>query len=48
MLAIVAAMAYIPAQRAPLEFGLVSVGLMLAGYGLRALLRRSGPRSTPR
>ncbi|HLQ11611.1 MAG TPA: amino acid permease [Steroidobacteraceae bacterium] len=48
MLAIVAAMAYIPAQRAPLEFGLVSVGLMLAGFGLRALLRRSGPRSTPR
>jgi GABA permease len=39
MLAIVAAMALIPAQRAPLAFGVVSVGVMLAGYGLRKLAR---------
>jgi GABA permease len=47
MLAIVAAMAIIPDQRAPLIFGLVSVAVMLAGYGLRGLLRGRGERSTP-
>lgn len=33
--AIVAAMAFIPEQRAPLAFGLASVGAMLAAYALR-------------
>jgi GABA permease len=40
MLAIVAAMAFIPEQRAPLLFGLLSALAMLAGYFLR---RRLGP-----
>jgi GABA permease len=40
MLAIVAAMAFIPEQRAPLLFGLISALLMLGGYFLR---RRFGP-----
>lgn len=35
MLAIVAAMAFIPDQRLPLLFGVVSALVMLAGYGLR-------------
>jgi len=35
MLAIVAAMAFIPEQRFPLLFGLVSALIMLAGYLLR-------------
>lgn len=39
MLAIVAAMAFIPDQRLPLLFGLVSAAVMLGGY----LLRRSLP-----
>ena len=39
MLAIVAAMGFIADQRAPLLFGLVSVGVMLAGYGVRQWLR---------
>jgi GABA permease len=41
MLAIVGAMAFIPDQRYPLLFGVVSALIMLAGYGLR---RRFGPR----
>ncbi len=45
MLAIVAAMAFIPDQRAPLLFGIVSVGVMLAGYGIRELGRSSGWRN---
>jgi GABA permease len=40
MLAIVAAMAFIGDQRVPLFFGIVSVGVMLAAYGIRKLLRR--------
>jgi GABA permease len=40
MLAIVAAMAFIPEQRSPLLFGLISALLMLGGYFLR---RRFGP-----
>jgi GABA permease len=40
MFAIVAAMAFIPEQRAPLLFGLVSAAVMLLGYALR---RRFGP-----
>ena len=40
MVAIVAAMAFIPDQRVPLLFGIVSVGVMLAGFGIRKLLRR--------
>jgi GABA permease len=40
MLAIVTAMAFIPQQRAPLLFGVVSAALMMLGYGLR---RRFGP-----
>jgi len=39
MLAIVAAMGFIPDQRAPLLFGIVSVAVMLAGYGIRQGLR---------
>jgi GABA permease len=35
MLAIVAAMAFIPEQRAPLVFGLVSVVVLLAAFALR-------------
>jgi GABA permease len=38
MLAIVAAMAFIPEQRAPLVFGVASVAAMLAGYALRQRL----------
>jgi GABA permease len=41
MFAILAAMAFIPEQRAPLLFGVVSAALMLFGYVLR---RRFGPR----
>jgi GABA permease len=40
MLAILAAMAFIPDQRAPLLFGILSASLMLGGYYLR---RRFGP-----
>jgi GABA permease len=40
MFAILAAMAFIPDQRAPLLFGVVSAAVMLVGYGLR---RRFGP-----
>ena len=35
MLVIVAAMAFIPDQRMPLLFGIISALVMLAGYGLR-------------
>jgi GABA permease len=35
MLAILAAMAWIPEQRAPLAFGVISAGVMLAGYEVR-------------
>ncbi|HEY7424577.1 MAG TPA: amino acid permease [Gemmataceae bacterium] len=38
MLAIVAAMAFIPDQRAPLLFGILSVLVMLVGYGIRRLV----------
>jgi GABA permease len=44
MLAIVAAMAFIPDQRAPLVFGLVSVAVLLAAFGLR---RATAARATP-
>jgi len=44
MLGIVAAMAFIPEQRAPLLFGLVSVLVMLAAYALR---RAAGSRARP-
>jgi GABA permease len=44
MLAIVAAMAFIPDQRLPLLFGIASALIMLAGYGLR---RRLGVRPKP-
>jgi GABA permease len=44
MLAIVAAMAFIPEQRAPLVFGLVSVMVLLAAYALR---RVAGARAGP-
>ena len=40
MVLIVTAMAFIPEQRAPLVFGIVSVLVMLGGYWLRGLLRR--------
>jgi len=45
MLAIVAAMAFIPDQRAPLVFGILSVLLMLAGYWVRRAV--GGPRAAP-
>jgi hypothetical protein len=38
MLAIVAAMAFIPNQRAPLVFGIVSVLVLLAAFALRRAL----------
>jgi GABA permease len=41
MLGIVASMAFIPEQRAPLVFGIASVLMMLAGFGVRTLLYRS-------
>ena len=39
MLLIVAAMGIIPDQRLPLEFGIVSVAILLAAYALRRVLR---------
>ena len=39
MLAIVVAMAFIPDQRTPLLLGIVSLGILLAVYGLRGLWR---------
>lgn len=39
MVAIIAAMAFIPDQRLPLLFGVLSAGAMLASYGLRGILR---------
>jgi GABA permease len=48
MLAIVAAMGFISDQRAPLLFGLVSVAVMLMGYGIRQWVRSAGTqRGTP-
>jgi GABA permease len=41
MLIIVAAMAFIPNQRMPLLFGIISALVMVAGYGLR---KRFGPQ----
>jgi GABA permease len=40
MVLIVAAMGFIPDQRAPLVFGLVSVAALLAAFGLRRIIRR--------
>ena len=45
MLGILAAMAFIPDQRAPLLFGIVSALVMLCGYGLRR--RFGGSASNP-
>ncbi|MGO9804309.1 MAG: amino acid permease [Steroidobacteraceae bacterium] len=39
MLAILAAMSVIPEQRVSLAFGLISIGVLLAAYGLRRALR---------
>jgi len=39
MLAIVAAMGFIPDQRAPLLFGVISVIVLLAAYGIRQWMR---------
>jgi GABA permease len=48
MLAIVAAMAFIPDQRAPLVFGLVSVAVLLAAFALRrAAAARAAPDRLP-
>ena len=44
MLAIVGAMAFIPDQRAPLVFGIVSVIVLLVAFALR---RAAGTRATP-
>jgi GABA permease len=41
MLGILISMAFIPDQQTPLLFGLISLGLLLIGYGVRA---RFGPR----
>jgi len=41
MILIVAAMGLIPEQRVPLIFGLASVGVLLAAYGLRRALKRA-------
>jgi GABA permease len=44
MVAILAAMAVIPAQRVSLAFGLVSAGILLAAWALRFALTREVPR----
>jgi len=44
MLGIVGAMAFIPDQRLPLLFGVLSALVMLVGYALR---RRFGPAPAP-
>ena len=44
MVGLLVAMAFIPDQRTPLEFGLISLGLLLVGYGFRA---RFGSQSAP-
>ena len=44
MVALVVAMAFIPDQRAPLLFGVLSTGVMLAGFVLRQ--RGSDARDT--
>jgi GABA permease len=36
MVGILVAMAFIPEQQTPLLFGLISFGLLLVGYALRA------------
>lgn len=43
MLGIVVAMGFIPDQRAPLAFGLLSVAALLAVFAARRLLRKSAP-----
>ena len=43
MLVILAAMAFIPDQRLPLLFGIISALVMLAGYGLRNRFGRKNP-----
>ncbi len=43
MLAILAAMAFIPEQRVPLLFGLASAGVMLGAYALRRYVPRAAP-----
>jgi GABA permease len=40
MLGIVLAMAFIPTQRTPLIFGLISLGLLLLSYGVRVRFRK--------
>ena len=40
MLCIVGAMAFIPGQQAPLAFGIVSAGVLLAAYELRRRVSR--------
>ena len=47
MLSIVAAMGFIEDQRAPLGFGIVSVLIMLGGFGLRQLTRRGAASKSP-
>jgi GABA permease len=46
MLAIVSAMAFIPDQRVPLLFGIVSVAVMLVGYGIRRWPRSATPKQS--
>jgi len=45
MLGILLAMAFIPDQQTPLFFGLISLGLLLIGYGVRARFGSSPARS---
>ena len=47
MLAIVAAMAFISEQRAPLLFGVLSALVMLGGYGFRRRFGRAAPADAP-
>jgi GABA permease len=48
MLAIVAAMGFIPDQRTPLLFGVISTLVMLVGYLVRRRIgRRVGPETAP-
>jgi len=44
MVGIVVAMAFIPEQRQPLLLGVVSLGVLVLAYGVRALCGRSSPR----
>jgi GABA permease len=41
MLGILMAMSFIPDQQTPLLFGIISLGVLVAGYGVRARFGRA-------